>query len=222
MKPTPDIDRAASKAAETLIEYDITAAPVAPLPILKKIPNVFVVSYTEMAEQTGLGRDDMLTMFGETNQDACTFVQDIGGDLHYFVAYNQRLPFYILQRGLARELGNIVLGHDGSLPEDVRLEEATFFARHLLCPRPLIRMLEESGIDLTLETVGNLTGCYERCMAGIRKTPGARVPAALNRKVRDQFSNYVHNFLNFHRIAGRFEDESALADFGSFMENYEE
>ena len=219
---TPDIDRAAIKAAETIIEYDITAAPVMPLPILQKKPNVLVVSYTEIAEQTGLGRESMLESFGETNQDACTFVQQNNGELYYFVAYNQRLPFYLLQRGLARELGNIVLGHDGHLPEDVRHKEATFFARHLLCPRPLIHMLEESGIDLTLETVGNLTGCYERCMAGIRKTPGARVPAELNRKVRDQFSGYVSNFLNFHRIAGRFEDASALADFGTFMDNYAE
>ena len=219
---TPDIDRAAIKAAETIIQFDITAAPVSPLPILKKLPNVFVVSFTEMAEQTGLGRDDMLTMFGEASQDASTFVQEVAGDLHYFVAYNQRLPFYLLQRGLARELGNIVLGHDGSLPEDVRLEEATYFSRHLLCPRPLIHMLEESGVELTLETVGNLTGCYERCMAGIRKTPGARVPSELNRKVRDQFSGYVSNFLNFHRIAGRFEDASAPADFGTYMDGYEE
>ena len=218
----PDIDRAAIRALETIIDHNITAAPVMPLPILKSIPNVFVVSYTEMAEQTGLGRESMLESFGETNQDACTFVQQNGGELHYFVAYNQRLPFYLLQRGLARELGNILLGHDGHLPEDVRLEEAIYFSRHLLCPRPLIHMIQESGIELTLETVGNLTGCYERCVAGMRKTPGAHVPAELNRKVRDQFSNYVRNFLNFHRVAGQFEDASALADFGSFMDGYEE
>ena len=215
----PDIDRAAIKAAETLIEHNITAAPIMPMPILKATPRVFVVSFTEMAEQTGLDRNRMVMMCGAENQDAITFVHDQNGELHYFVAYNQRLPFYLLQRGLARELGHIVLGHDGSRPEDVRAAEAVTFARHLLCPRPLIRLIQSHGIDLTIETVGNLTGCYERCMVGIRKSPGAHVPAELNRKVADLFTDYVDNFLNFHRIISQ-EDVSAHADFGTYMDNY--
>ena len=218
---TPDIDRAAAMAAETLLNYRITTAPIMPMPILKAIPRVFVVSFTEMAEQTGLDRSRMVMMFGEQNQDALTFVHEQEGQLHYFVAYNQRLPFYLLQRALARELGHIVLGHDGSRPDDVRMTEAIYFARHLLCPRPLIRLIQSRGVDLTLETVGNLTGCYERCMIGIRKTPGAHVDPDLNRRVASQFADYVDNFLNFHRIICQ-EDASAHADFGTYMDNYME
>lgn len=216
---TPDIDRAAIAACHTLLKYDISAAPIAPLPILKSMPRVFVVSFTEMAAQTGLDRKSMVMMMGPENQDAQTFVSSIDGELHYFVAYNQRLPFYLLQRGLARELGHIVLDHDGTRPEDVRAAEAQCFARHLLCPRPLIRMIQSRGVDLTLETLGNLTGCYERCMIGIRKTPGAHVPADINRLVAVQFYDYIENFLNFYSVISH-DDTSALADFGTYMDNY--
>ncbi len=37
---TPDYDRAASAAIETLIRFSITSAPVAPLHILKQYPGV--------------------------------------------------------------------------------------------------------------------------------------------------------------------------------------
>ena len=216
---TPDIDRAAIAACRILLDYDISAAPIAPLPILKSLPRVIVVSFTEIAAQTGLDRNSMVMMLGPENQDAQTFVSELDGQLHYFVAYNQRLPFYLLQRGLARELGHIVLGHDGTLPEDVRAAEALYFARHLLCPRPLIRLIQSRGVDLTMETVGNLTGCYERCMIGIRNTPGAHVPADLNRLVSALFYDYIENFLNFHSVISQ-SDPSPLADFGTFMDNY--
>ena len=35
---------------------------------------------------------------------------------------------------------------------------------------------------MSVEVLGNMTGCYERCLAGMRKTPGVKVPAELNRK----------------------------------------
>lgn len=218
---TPDIDRAALRATEILIDYNIHSTPIAPLPILESMPGVFVVSFTEMAAETGLDRNHLVMNFGAENQDAVTFVKDFNGDLHYFVAYNQRLPYYILQRALARELGHIALRHDGSLTEEVRMTEALVFARHLLCPRPLIRAIQESGVPLTIETVGNLTGCYGRCLASMRKTPGAKIPAELNRKVKDQFSKYVKSFIAYQSVMAS-EDDSMIADFGTFMDNYVE
>lgn len=218
---TPDINRAATAAAETLIKYRITAAPIDPLPILKSIPGVLVLSYTEMADRTGLDRNNLVTMYGAENQDAVTLVRRDGADLMYFVAYNQRLPLYMLQRALARELGHIVLGHDGSRPKEVRETETVYFARHFLCPRPLIRSLQDAGTRITAELIGNVTGCYERCLAGIRKTQGTRVPAGLNRVIRDQFSDYVRNFLNYESIV-QYPDESAPVDFGTYMDGYEE
>lgn len=221
MTTTPDIENAAIKAAETLVKYHITSAPVAPLPILKQIPGVLVVSFAEMAERMSTDRSAVISLFGDGNQDAVTSLKLIKGKIHYVVAYNQRLPFYMLQRALARELGHIVLGHDGTRPENVRLTEAVTFARHLLTPRALIRSLLDAGLTVTVEMLGNVTGCYERCLAGMRKTPGTAVPATLNRAVREQFADYVRNFIDCQAVLSG-DDESAVADFGTYMDLYEE
>ena len=216
----PDYEKAARLATETIIKYGISTAPVLPLPILKKMPGVLVLSFTEMSQSSGIDRKNLVTMFGNENQDAITSVHNKDGRLVYLIAYNQRLPIYMIQRSLAREMGHIVLGHDGSLPEDVRYEEANCFAYHLLCPRPLIHAVQESYVRLSVDVLGNMTGCYERCLAGMRKNPGVHVPAELNRKVREQFSDYIETYLDYQTFVR--EDETATADFGTFMDGYAE
>ena len=218
---TPDYDAAATKATETLIRHKISCAPVDPLPILKTTPGVLALTFAEVAISVGEDRQRVLSSFAADNRDVVTTVCHHEGRLVYIVAYNQRLPFYMLQRGLARELGHIILHHDGSRPESVRAEEALVFARHLICPRPLIKALQEALSPLTMETVGNVTGCYERCLLGIKKTPGAHVPPELNRLVREQFAEYVRNFLDCHSILTS-GDITGPAEFGSYMGNYEE
>ena len=216
----PDYQRAAMLATETLIRYNMTAAPVSPIPIIKSLPNVLLIPFADVALNLGEDRDRIIDSFGES-QDAVTSVHFSSGGLRYVVAYNQRLPAYLVQRSLARELGHILLQHDGSRPDDVRYEEAITFARHLICPRPLIRAILDSGIRLTVETLGNITGCYERCLAGLRKTPGVSIPAEMNRQIREQFADYVTDFVRFQPILSR-EDETPIADFGTYMEGYEE
>lgn len=218
---TPNYDAAATKAAEVLIKHHITSTPVAPLPILKSIPGVLVLSFAEVASSIGMDRKHVISAFATDNRDVVTTVIKKDSKLLYLVAYNQRLPFYMLQRALARELGHIMLGHDGSRPEDVRNEEALVFARHLLCPRPLVKMLQDNIQPLTIETVGNITGCYERCLLGIRNTPGTHVPAELNRIVKDQFADYISNFLDCQQILTN-NDITGEANFGTYMDNYEE
>ena len=218
---TPNLERAATAAAETLIKYHVTSAPVAPLRILKSLPGVIVLSFTELAAGVGMDRRDLLEQYGDANRDAVTLVKDVGGRPRYFVGYNLLLPDYLLQRAIARELGHIVLGHDGSRPLDVRMMESMFFARHLLCPRPLIRALQDSGIPITVETLGLITGCYERCLVGMQKSHGVRVAPELNAMIRDQFAAYVDNFADCRSILTR-SDDSALVNFGSYMDNYEE
>lgn len=219
MQMKPDYEKAAVKATETLVKYGINTAPVMPLPIFKRTPGVLVLSFAECSGTIGINRENLVTMFGAENQDAVTSVKLENGKLHYIVAYNQRLPLYMLQRALARELGHIILGHDGSLPEDVRMEEARCFACHFLCPRALVHAL--AAKRLTVEAVGSVTGCYERSMNIIRRLPGVHVPAELNRAVRDNFSEYIANFKNYQSILSA-QDTSPLAEFGSYMDGYEE
>ena len=218
---TPDYQRAATKAAETLIKYGISSAPVDPLLILKRLPGVLAVSYESMSSDVDQDRRCVMSLFGEKNQDAFTSVNYKDGKPQYLVTFNQRLPAALIQRGLARELGHIMLGHDGTRPESVRNDEAKCFAHHLLVPRALIHALQASGVRLTVEVLGNLTGCYDYCLSCMRKQPAVHVPADLNRAVRDQFIPYITNIFEYQRYAS-LKDGSALADFGSYMDGYEE
>ena len=214
---TPDIERAAIKATEILLKYNVNYAPVDPLQILQSIPGVVVVTFTEMADESGPDRTDHVTMFGSGSQDAILY-RISESNLHYVVAYNQRLPYYMLQMALARELGHIILGHGDSQPGEVYTTEALLFARYLLCPRPLIRALKEANLPLTVELIGNITGCYGRFLAGIRATPGAHIPSEMNRQLKVQFEDYIDMFIEYQRIVPT--DKSAKAEFGTYMDNY--
>ena len=217
---TPDYQKAAIKATETLIQYQIGTAPIDPLPILKKTPGVIVLSFEEMSQKTNINRKEILNTLGCKNQDAVTTVF-LDDDLKYVVTYNRMLSSGIICRALARELGHILLGHDGSRSEEVRNEEAKCFAHHLLCPRPLIHMIQATGIRLTVEMLGNVTCFYDHCISCIRKQPAVKVPAELNKQVAVQFLPYVINLFEYQRYAS-LKDGSALADLGAYMDYYEE
>ena len=218
---TPDFDRAATAAAEILIKYGVSTAPVDPIPIFKRAPGFNVITFTEMSKLIGVPRNDLVSAFDAENHDAVTSVHIRNGEKHYIVAYNMRLPQYLVQRALAREMGHIVLDHDGTLPQDVRNAEALCFARHLLCPRALIHAIRQAGVMITTEVLGNTTGCYERCLIGMRKTPATHVPAELNRQIREQFAPYIEEFLDFQTYLSQ-DDDSMIANFGTYMDGYEE
>ena len=214
-------DRAATAATDILLRYNVTTAPVDPVRIFKLAPGFNLVTFAEMSGMIGVPRTDLIASFDASNHDAVTSVYLKDGKPNYLVAYNMRLPYYLIQRALAREMGHIVLGHDGSRPEEVRNAEAMCFAHHLLCPRPLIHELQETGVRITTEVLGNMTGCYERCLASMRRLPSTCVPAELNRRLREQFKPYLDEFLDFHSYLSQ-DDQSMIADFGSFMDGYEE
>ena len=218
---TPNLERAATAAAETLVRFNVTSAPVAPLRILKSIPGVIVLSFSEMANGIGIERKELIDKYGNMSRDAFTLVKEVNGKLRYFIAINQMLPDYMMQRAVARELGHAVLGHDGSRPEEVRMMEAMFFARHLLCPRPLIQAIQDANIPITVETLGLITGCYERCLVGIQKSHGVHVAPELNRMIHEQFAAYIDNFIDCQSILIQ-NDDSMLVNFGSYMDGYQE
>ena len=218
---TPDFERAAIKATEILIKYNICCAPVDPLPILKRTPGVLVMTFEEMSSKINVERKELINMFGCENQDAVTTAYVDGENIHYVVTYNRLLSSRIIDRALARELGHIVLGHDGTRPENVRQDEAKCFAHNLLCPRALIHAIQAINMRLTVEMLGNITGFYDHCLSCLRKQPEVHVPAELNRIVRDNFMPYIFNLHEFQKYAS-LKDGSALADLGTYMDGYEE
>ena len=222
MLSVPDFERAATKAMEILIDNNVTETPVNPLPILLDYPGVRVMPFTRMADEAGVERHDLVPLFGG-NQDAATFhLQMDILDVQYVVVYNMRLPFEIIWRGIARELGHIVLGHDGvTRTTDARMAEAMCFAHHLISPRPVLNMLLQSGMPLTMSALAHTTGCSDECVRDLQKIPGVHIPAELNRKVRDQFARGISEYIRFH-MSSPMADRSPLIDLGTYMDYYEE
>lgn len=219
---TPNYNRAALAAYQILLDNLVTDTPVIPLPFLKHYPGVRVMSFTRMADEAAIQREDLIPLFG-ANQDAATFhlVTDIS-DVKYVVVYNMRLPYEIIRRGVARELGHIVLQHDGAhRPASVRTAEAMCFAHHLLCPRPVIHMLQESSTPITMNVLSAVTGCSDECVEDMRQLPGVRIPRDVNRLVRDLFERGIQEYIRFHAASHK-PDTSPVIDLGTYMDLYEE
>ena len=221
MITTPDYEQAATKAMEIIIRNGITETPVDPVRIIKDYPGVRLVPFTKMADEIEKVREDLVPMFG-TNQDAATFHLGIGfSDVSYIVVYNMRLPIEIIHRAIARELGHIVLEHNGSMrTPDVRYAEAMCFAHHFLSPRPVINLLK-NAMPLTMNVLTATLGCSDECVDDLQRIPGIHISPELNRKVMDLFAPHIKEYINFHESAPR-KDKSPALDLGTFMEGYEE
>ena len=217
----PDFDRAAAAAMELLVEAGITETPVDSLQLLLNYPHVRVMSFTSLANSTEMDREDLIPQFGG-NQDAATFRLYGMDDVQYVVVYNMKLPYEDIRRAIARELGHIVLGHDGETRStDVRKAEAMCFAHHLLTPRPIINMIRQSKLPFTLNVLVHTTGCSEDCVEEIREIPGTKVSPELNRKVSELFFPHISEYIRFHLLSKK-QDNSPVIDFGTYMEDYEE
>lgn len=119
----PDLEKAARKAKELK-----KSGADCPLQILKTLKHVGAASFADASARYGINRESLLAMFDDGNQDAITMYRNGS----YLVIYNQELPCRIIRHAVARELGHIVMEHDGSRPEDVRMEEANYFAEQFL------------------------------------------------------------------------------------------
>lgn len=215
----PNYDLAAVKAMEILVDQHITETPIPSMPILLNFPGVRVMSFSDMADLSEIKRSYLIPMFG-FNQDAITFRMEGMEGINYVVIYNMHLPHEQIRRSIARELGHIVLGHDGQTrPDDVRMAEALCFAHHLLTPRPIIHMIQYAGIPFTMNVLAHTTGCSADCVEEMRTIPGAHVPAELNRRVHELFAPHIREYIRFH-IAAPKVDTSPVIDFGTYMDNY--
>ena len=207
---------------EILIDRKITDSPVFALPILKTYPGVRIMSFAEMASMEQIERNDLINMFGK-NQDVATFhLKEPIDDVKYVVIYNMQMPYETIRRAAARELGHIVLGHNGKeRTTEARREEAMAFCFHLICPRPVIHMLHESGLELNMDVLKETIGCAEECVEGMRKIPGVHTPPELNAKVRDLFAPHINEYIRFYTSFPK-TSTSKVVDLADFMGGYEE
>ena len=219
---TPDFEKAAAAAMNLLIEKHITKTPIDALDILLNTDGVRVMTFSSMALETGKDREQLVPLFGE-NQDAVTFRLEKSIDgVQYVVVYNMFLTVDIVMRGIARELGHIILNHDGATREtSVRMAEAKCFAHHLLSPRPVIRMMNDACLPVTLDVLAETTGCSSDCVADLQEIPGVHISKELNRKVKELFSKEIGEYVRYKKASKKM-DNSPVVDFGRFMDYYEE
>lgn len=215
---SPDYTKAAIKAAEALVRYGVKTAPVSALPILSQMENVIAISFADLGDFAGISQHEFAPLFCK-NQDAVTSIHTENGRQIYLVAYNSLLPFAMVQRALAREMGHIVLKHEGC--NQANAEEALCFAHHLLCPRPIIHAIQAFNLRMTSDLLANLTGVFDQNLISMRHIPGTDVPAGLNRFIRSQFMPFIMNFFNYYQTV-RPNDGSAIADIGTYMDGYVE
>lgn len=218
----PNYEAAAIAAMNLLIENNTTETPIDSLSILLSRPGVRVMTFSEMASEAGEARDALVPLFGK-NQDAVTFkllhpIQNVD----YVVVYNRFLSVDVISRGIARELGHIVMGHDGQTrSSEVRMAEALCFAHHLLSPRPVIRLLQEAGVEITLDVLAETTGCSSDCVQGLQTIPGVHIQKEINHKVKNLFSREISEYVRFRADSNK-TDSSPIIDFGTFMDYYED
>ena len=110
----PNYNNAAAKAYDTFTQFGLSD----PHLILRRLSNVLLIAF------------DAADM--PLEQDAFTCVDQN----KYIVFYNRALSPIQQRSSLARELGHVILQHDGKDPEEIWLEEAACFGYHLLCPPP--------------------------------------------------------------------------------------
>ena len=129
---TPDYKKAAAKAVETAARFNSDA-----LSILKSLNNVHLIAYSiNRISEAGFYCSE--EMFNGQNQDAFTLANKKDGKLQYIIIYNQTVSPVKLRYALSRELGHVMLEHDGSSAEEIWSEEANCFSYHFLCPLPLM------------------------------------------------------------------------------------
>ena len=128
----PDYKRSATAALETVIDFDLNPNRIDPLSVLTRLKNVLLLPFRA---ESALGE---FAIAGD-NQNAFTLVNRKNGKLQYIVIYNQATPQTQLDFALSRELGHIILEHDGTSPESVWDAEANCFANHFLRPFPMAK-----------------------------------------------------------------------------------
>ena len=100
MMQTPDYERAAIMALETLIRFDARNAPINPLPMLQALENVSLVSFTQMSDNIGVRRQDLMKTFRYT-PDAFSSVNVEDGKLQ---SVKETLKIQLYEDGTLRDL----------------------------------------------------------------------------------------------------------------------
>lgn len=151
---------AQEKAYEVLLKYTNGTLPICPFAIIKKIPNIKLVTYTDFARDLQKKYPKLtIEEIIDTFESKHGFLKK-KGKKKYVLAYNEKdkIPIHIWT--LFHELGHYFLGHllekEDSLglspkkTKNIFEKEANCFARHCSSPVPLMKkVMDITGFDDT-------------------------------------------------------------------------
>lgn len=126
----PNLDKAAVMAIETLRKHNMKEN-ADPVDVLKSLPNVLLLSSKENMDYIDHLCEFLLV---DRKQDAFTLSNRKDESVQYIIIYKSDLPTFAIRLALAKELGHVILQHDGTESKNVWAEESACFAYHFLCP----------------------------------------------------------------------------------------
>lgn len=132
IEPFPNYSYATNTAYSALIAFHQFTFPISMRSVLRKMSNVAVHSYSEMARRFHMSFEE----FYSTVSSEYGFSSRMIGTNNYELLYNDRKDLTTIRFTLAHELGHILLGHNVDEPKENK--EANCFARNFLCPIPAI------------------------------------------------------------------------------------
>lgn len=181
-KRYPDYDRAATMAYRCITALGVNRMPIDPLFMLKKCRNVALKPYSALREEAHMSAWEF-DRHVSVGQDAFVARRSRQGKVHYLVCYEDEGNPARRRFTLAHELGHIVLGHtdQGAYEE----EEANHFAMHLLCPRPVLRQLEQQSAPLCAERIATVCFISVSCAMALERAKPCSVSPDLLRQVND-------------------------------------
>lgn len=158
MRLYPDYQQPIIEALIVLEDSGIDRFPVSLHAIQHQFRNLFQIqSYGSLMEQSGISREDCFNYLG--SEDGA--VVSVGGNGRYIIYYNEKMSKRRTRFTIAHEMGHIFLAHHDEYQKSIlarggvgellynRLEnEASCFARNLLCPAYHVeKLLESHGIS---------------------------------------------------------------------------
>jgi hypothetical protein len=136
----PDYHRATRNAYRTLLATKIDALPIDIDTVCARCRNTRVLSFREACSRY----EGFEPFYDGPSRTAFTLRQFEGDLAHNIIFWNDedmRRGSGVYRFSLAHELGHIVLRHSEDSGYAAELE-ANVFAQHLLCPRPVLEVLQ--------------------------------------------------------------------------------
>lgn len=158
----PDYGLALKKSIELIEDVKISSVPIFMQAIVREYSrSIHLTSYEEFSKETGMTIENIINAF-KSEDGACIYERETE---RYIIFYNEEKPIERLRFTVAHELGHIFLEHHIIAGNDILSrsyltnkeyelfeKEANCFARNLLAPAPLSKIIkdaDESGLYVT-------------------------------------------------------------------------